>query len=469
MLRTFLTALCLLLAAPAASADVIVLKSGRRITGNNASEEGDRVIYETPAGRMSVRRELVERIERGASTSRPVSDEVQVVPHIERGDASIVNQAVHDGGIDGNYLARLENDPHSEAPAGANRIAIARHAAAQFELERGNLDSAVAHYRRALTFAPEHGGVLLSLSYLHLRRSEYTQALDYLDRAGRGAPNSADVAKLLGWAYYGLNKIDQAVREWKRALSIREDADVQRALAKALRDQQVESEFREGETRHFTLRYHGGAAPQLAREILRTLEDHFQSIERDLDFAPPEPIGVILYTEQDFVDITRAPAWAGAVNDGRIRLPVQGLTSVTRELGSTLKHELTHSFVHQKTRGRAPVWVHEGVAQWLEGKRAKEHASLVVEAYDRKLAIPLKALERSFGNLPPDVAGYAYAWSLAVVEYIAQSSGTGDIARILDRMNSERSPEEALRSILRMDYAELESETVKYLRRTYVQ
>src|SRR5580704_15055595 len=52
-----------------------------------------------------------------------------------------------------------------------------------------------------------------------------------------------------------------------------------------------------------------------------------------------------------------APSWVGALNDGRIRVPVEGLTSLTPELSRILKHELTHSFVQQKTHGRAPVWL----------------------------------------------------------------------------------------------------------------
>jgi len=58
---------------------------------------------------------------------------------------------------------------------------------------------------------------------LHLRRSEYKQSLDYLERARRVAPENADIAKLAGWAYYGMNKMDQAVAEWKRALALKPD------------------------------------------------------------------------------------------------------------------------------------------------------------------------------------------------------------------------------------------------------
>ena len=67
--------------------------------------------------------------------------------------------------------------------------------------------------------------------------------------------------------------------------------------------------------------------PELAREVLQTLETEFDEISTTLNYMPPEPIGVVLYTNQTFMDITRAPSWVGALNDGRIRVPVEGLTA----------------------------------------------------------------------------------------------------------------------------------------------
>ena len=134
----------------------------------------------------------------------------------------------------------------------------------------------------------------------------------------------------MGWAYYGANKIDRAVEEWKLSERLHPDPEVENALEKAERDRAEEESYREGETAHFALKYNGSATPDLAQGILHALEDDFRDLESQLDFTPPEQIGVILYTEQSFADITRAPSWAGAINDGRIRIPVQGLSSVPR-------------------------------------------------------------------------------------------------------------------------------------------
>ena len=448
-----------------------MLKNGRRITAANVVEEKDRVSYETPAGRLSLPRSIVERVVRGsAPATGPAAQLPITAPPAEttEGYDEVARGVIHNDSIDRAYIDRLEDAARSGGAEAAARAAAAHRAAALLELRLGDPEQAIGHYRRALTFAPEQLNLLLNIAYLHLRRSEYTAALDYLDRARRIAPGSADVAKLAGWAYYGLNRIEQAVAEWKRAEGIRPDAEVERALEKAERDAETESGYREGETRHFVLRYHGGAAPQLAREVLRTLEEHFRTISSELNFTPAESIGVILYTEETFADITRAPGWVGALNDGRIRMPVQGLTSVPVEVSRVLKHELTHSFVQQKTRGRCPVWLQEGLAQWMEGQRSGESAEVLVAAYERRAGLPLAALEGTWMNLPDQGVSYAYAWSLAVVEYVVATYGTGDIVRVLDRLPAEPSTEAATIRVLRMDYAELERETTRYLRHTYL-
>jgi hypothetical protein len=264
-----------------------------------------------------------------------------------------------------------------------------------------------------------------------------------------------------------MNKLTQAVAEWRRALALRPDAEVQAALEKAQRDQQEEENYRENESSHFTLRYSGGAEPGLAREVLRALEMHFSAIESELSYTPPEPIGVILYTRQAFADITRAPGWVGALNDGRIRVPVQGLTQLTPELSRVLKHELTHSFVRQKTRAAAPTWVQEGLAQWMEGKRSGGNAPLLLRVYDAKQAMPLGDLEGSWLRLSNEIAGYAYAWALANMEYIVQIDGISDVDRILDRIAAGRTTERAVREVLHSDYNDLMQSTAQYLRRTY--
>ena len=471
-LQLILAAGLSLLVAKDVYADTIVLKNGRRIVADSVVVEGDKVRYLTAAGELALPKSMVDHIEKSGATQMASTGAANLAitpPSLEpsKANAAAESGAVHDGLVDREFLAEVASEARSGGAGANEKASIAYHAAAQLELVRGDMEHALDDERTALTYAPDNLVMLLDVAYLHLRRSEYKQALDYLERAQRVAPDNPDVPKLTGWAYYGMNKLSQAVSEWERALALRPDVQVQAALDKAKRDQQEEENYRENESSHFTLRYSGEAEPGLAREVLRALEIHFSAIESELGYTPPEPIGVILYTQQAFADITRAPGWAGALNDGRIRVPVQGLKQLTPELSRVLKHELTHSFVRQKTRANAPTWIQEGLAQWMEGKRSGAAAGVLLQAYDAKQAMSLGDLEGSWLQLSNEVAAYAYAWALANVEYIVQVDGMTDMEHILDRLAGGSTAEAALRQVLRSDYEELMQSTAQYLHKTY--
>ncbi len=307
----------MLLVAAAVRADKIVLKNGRMIVASNVVEDGDKIRYDTPAGQLSLPKSIVDHVEKGglmpmAESPAAVAASMNIAPPAMEPNAStaeIDHGAVHDGTVDREYIARIESEARGGSVPANERAALAHHAAAQFELGRGDMKHALDDEQTALTYTPEQPVLLMDVAYIHLRQSEFKEALGYLERAKSAAPKNADVYKLSGWAYSGMNKPDLAVAEWKKAVELRPDPDVVAALAKAEKDKKEEENYKENESAHFQLRYNGAAEPQLAREVLRTLEEHYGQIESELNYSPPDPIGVILYTQQSFSDITQAPGW----------------------------------------------------------------------------------------------------------------------------------------------------------------
>jgi tetratricopeptide (TPR) repeat protein len=474
---SLLAAVCFI-AAGTVRGDTIVLKNGRRITALSVTQEGEKITYETASGTLSLPRSIVDHIEHGSIPSSEGATNASTLtlkpPETEAAAATlppstteIENHVIQNGELDRAYVDGLDQETRSGQALANQNAAMAHHAASQFELAHGAMDLALEDARSALTYLPEQPVLLMDTAYLYLRRSEYTQSLEYIDRARRLVPEDPEVSKLAGWAYYGLNKLDLAVAEWKHAASLRPDAEVEAALQKAQRDKQEEQQYEENESSHFTLRYSGASQPSLARDVLRTLERHYGVIESELNYSPPDSIGIILYTQQAFADITQVPNWVGALNDGRIRVPVQGLNEVTTELSRVLKHELTHSFVQQKTLGHAPTWIQEGLAQWMEGKRSDVNAAALIAIYKTDPALGLKHFEGDWMKLSNIDAGAAYAWALANVESLVQAGGMNDVDRILDRMAAGDTAEAALKAVTRCDYAELTHDTVQYLRSKY--
>ena len=75
--------------------------------------------------------------------------------------------------------------------------------------------------------------------------------------------------------------------------------------------------------------------------------------------------------------------------------------------------------------------------------------------------------EDSFTSYSPSEAAVVYAESLAAVEYIRNTYGMPDVARILQRVGEGQSIESALRSTIHGGYAELEREIAAYLKKNY--
>jgi tetratricopeptide (TPR) repeat protein len=380
---------------------------------------------------------------------------------------------VPQGELDEPALQRLDTAARGGSARAMDRAALGHLAAAYFQLEHSDTDDAIDQLNSALHLSSRNEAIrlisLMDLGYVHLVRGEYSEALGPLDRARTLVPDSAAVAAFTGWAYYGLDETNKAIAEWKRAQRIQPSPAVAALLAKTERDEAAEKNFQKQENNHFILRYEGGEAPGLAGQILSTLEGDFETLESTFQYTPPEPIAVILYTNRTFRDVTRAPRWADGLNDGRIRIPTQGLSSVDSNLAHVLMHELTHSFVRQMTEGRCPTWLNEGLAQYMEGRRSAATAKTLVSLYEKKKYISFSRLGGSWTRFPTPLAAYAYAWSLAAVESIIANSGMYGIDRMFIRLKEENSVQTAMEMALQLNYSDLELQTVQYLRKTYLQ
>jgi tetratricopeptide (TPR) repeat protein len=387
--------------------------------------------------------------------------------------AAIKDQAIREGVIDSGYIATLEGQASSGAPNAVTRAALAHLAAGEFELSQHQADKAAEHFQAMQSFAGQQRNLVVASlegqAYALLMQSEYRAALELLEKARKLSPQSAQLASLSGWARYRLNELDGAIADLQLAQRLQPSANVATLLEQARRDKETEGDFGEGESRHFVIRYHGGASRQLASELIRILEEHFQALAAELHFTPAEPITVIVYTRETFREVTGVPDWAGALNDGRIRVPVQGLETVPEALSRSLKHELTHSFLYQKTQGRCPTWLQEGVAQCMAGRRVGRDAAQVLAMFQSGQGKPLRSLEGNWMKFSSAESWFSYQWSLAVVEGIAADSGSDGFERLLDAERTESSGEAALLQGLRTNYSSLDESTVAYLRRNYLQ
>jgi hypothetical protein len=461
----------LFLGADRAFAEVIHLKNGRTIYADQVHENGSHFEYEVGEDSYAIPKSVVDRVEAGGirperaspAGSKDSRDVPAFTPADElKGEPEVIDKIIRDGKVDADGLAAIEHQ--GNAPV----VAAAYFIAGKHEMEQTNFSKARTYFETALRFEGQNPTILNYYVALLLRTGNAVEALPYAERAVRIAPDSPDTLAILGYAQYASDRNKDAIRSWKRSLQLRPDAQVQRYLEKAERDASAESEFTQNESSHFTLKYEGRQTPEsLRRDLVSTLESHFGDLVRDLGVAPRGSIAVILYTDQAFFDVTQSPSWAGAVNDGKLRIPVNGMSSVTPELSRVLKHELAHSFINQLSGGRCPQWLNEGIAQALEPKSLSSHGRRLAQLFKAQQVIPFNALEGSFMRFSPMEAILAYDESLAAVQFIIDTQGTSDLQRILQRLAEGNSTETALRATIHDDYGRLQGEVGKYLSSKY--
>lgn len=463
-----------------AFADVIYLKNGRKIVGQVAQEDSKQVVYSIQGGELSIPRSMVDHIEKSVEPANdrpphlgetpPEKAREVPLPSSPSGESSsgADSLVIKSGAVDEAYLRHLGYEMiHNPSPENARLLKQGYQQAALFQARKGDPEGAIQKYQQALKLLPNDLSLTLALGYLQVTQSHYLEAADLLLPAADRYPKSADVDMLLGSAYYGMENMDEAIAQWNKALALQDNPRLHEAIAKAEREREISGSYSELRSEHFLLRYEGGQGEKLSNEVLSSLEGSFQNLVLDLDYSPPEVIVALLYPNQVFQDITRSPNWVGALNDGKIRVPVSGLTQVNADLARVLKHELTHSFVRQITMGRCPTWFNEGLAQLEEGATTASMGTQLARAVATGGLPSFPALEGPFLNMPQDQVALAYAKSLAALEYLRTTFDMGEIRNLLKVMSSQPDFGVLLQDELHLTYPAFEQEVANYLVKKY--
>jgi hypothetical protein len=191
---------------------------------------------------------------------------------------------------------------------------------------------------------------------------------------------------------------------------------------------ELHEDFFQSQGSHFTVLFEGPQDHQLASRAIQVLEEAYSTIGGALATFPEGTLTVILYTRQQFQDVTHAPAWAAAAYDGKIRLPLRGALAHPEELRRVLFHELTHAMVQTIAPRRVPTWLNEGLAVMFEPVGV-DWAEMQLAASPKRLSIA--RLASSFQGLSSQDARLAYAQSAVMARKLFDFGGGITVASIL--------------------------------------
>ncbi len=378
----------------------------------------------------------------------------------------VPSRVIQDGKINEQRLLEIEKEsqrnPEDSEKQNLYRSALGE--SVQWHLKQNHQAAALSVLEHYLLLEPEDLQANLALSWLQIRQGQYQQAENTLSRAKIKNENSSELNYLLGMAYYMQDKNSQASRALRQSLELKYRPQIEQLLKKVDQENWAENEYKQASSLHFVIRYEGNETNQtLGEGILGSLEKSFSELENQLNFSPREAIAVVLYPDEVFRDVTKTPSWVSALNDGKIRFPIKGLSTIDGNVQQILKHELTHSFIRLKSGGNCPLWLNEGLAQYLSGDTSRQFLPMAKQMLAQKRIPLLSSMQGSFMSMAAAQVVWAYQESLLATEFVAKTHGIEDIQRLLHLTGVTGNFERAARTILRKGYPELQQEFEDYI------
>jgi len=420
----------IILCATALSADVIYLKNGKQIECLTAWEEGKEVRYKISSGTVGILRSLVEKIVK----SDPTAPEVPALPPPSGGVpvTEIDQQTKHD-------LARFYVDRGKEL------------------VDKRDFAGAVEKFEKAYSYEKNEATALyLAIAYF-LAKDDWNAELNFREVLRRN-PENLIALNYMGDLNWRKEELDEARRYWEKALTVKDDPSIRKKLGKLESEKSASSGFDSESTGHFLIKYDGGIADEsLAIAIADHLESAYRFLSSQYEIYPDRPFVVVLYPRQDYFNFMDVPAWSSGFNDGKIKLPIKGLSSLNEELKGVLIHELSHSFVDLKTSRNSPGWLHEGLAGYSEGKRTPFEASEMLKNLLATGSLPpFSRLRGSFAGANSQSASVLYVQSLSFVEYLIDRFRFYEMNRFLDRIGQHQGLESAFEDTFGATLSEME-------------
>jgi tetratricopeptide (TPR) repeat protein len=247
----------------------------------------------------------------------------------------------------GIYAARLLVGlavPAWPQPAASTPAALMTAGAAALEARR--FDDALGAFQSATAILPGNASAWFGAGVSAFMLGRNRDAETLLARALALEPALTEASALLGDLQYRAGRLAEAIATYQAGLThAPTEQRFTASIASWTAELRTESRFFTSRGAHFRVLFEGPANDALARRIVEMLEAAYARVGAALTAYPAQPIDVVLYTEQQFRDVTRMPAWAAAAYDGRIRIATRGIDERAADLEDVLTHEFVHAVV----------------------------------------------------------------------------------------------------------------------------
>ncbi len=293
------------------------------------------------------------------------------------------------------------------------------------------------------------------------------------------APGSRELANLLGRVLLHDGAYEEAASLFAEAGSSGEDGTY---LQLARDTAEVTARYEVAESEHFSFRYPKGKDEVLVPYALDALERAHQRIGDVVGYHLPPGEKIRVEVVDDAEELARVSTLSleAIKTTGTIaickfnKLVITSPKALLRgyEWQDTLAHEYVHLIVTRKSRNKTPIWLHEGIAKYLETAwrgppgLALELPSqaLLRDAVKAQKLITFEAMSPSIALLPSaQDAALAFAEVFSAIEFLQKKSDR-NVEKILSGLRDGKSDQEAVAGVFGQPFARFEESWRGYLK-----
>lgn len=251
-------------------------------------------------------------------------------------------------------------------------------------------------------------------------------------------------------------------------------------LAKDTR--KVMEHHRRVESEHFIFFYPEGKDEILAPYAIETLEAIREALGTDLGYRPTGKTRVEVVNDARELAKVSTLTYQQIATTGTIaickfsKLIITSPKAVVRgyDWQDTLAHEFTHLVVTQKSRNTVPIWLHEGIAKYLESRwrggpgvsLSPSTLALLGERVKKGKLISFEKMHPSIALLPSaEDAATAFAEVFFAVDLVYREKGTAGLRAIVESLAAGADERKAVETATERSFAAFEKAWMGHMKK----
>ncbi|MEJ2543725.1 MAG: peptidase MA family metallohydrolase [Calditrichaceae bacterium] len=198
------------------------------------------------------------------------------------------------------------------------------------------------------------------------------------------------------------------------------------------------------------------------KRLVTKIEKQIIKIEDFFNHTPKSIITIIItHSDEEYASYlgSASPEWsqALALTDKKIIiLKIANADDILRS-PEILLHELVHIFFEDKIHvQRIPVWLHEGIAQYLSGYELTINDRIhLANALTSNNIVSLTAMDTLF-SFSQIKARLAYIEALTAIQFIIKNHGVESLKMLVENLSDNKSIDDTFKKSLGYDFIDFE-------------